>query len=71
MIGKIISHYRVLEKLPSTGLRTGPSTEFIPSSSSGRRLSEVERLRTGGGGGNPDITGQARSREYLLQEILE
>ncbi len=76
MIGEIISHYCVLEKLPST--------EFIPSSSSGRRLSEVERLRTSpstglrtsGGGGNPVITGQAlptdrdkSSREYLLQEI--
>ncbi len=86
MIGKIISHYCVLEKLPSTGLRTGPSTEFIPSSSSGRRLSEVERLktspstglRTGCGGGNPAVAGQAfptdwdkSSREYLLQEISE
>ncbi|MEE9168112.1 MAG: hypothetical protein V3U73_00015 [bacterium] len=43
MIGEIIGHYRVLEKLPSTEfilseverLRTGPSTEVIPSSSSG------------------------------------
>jgi hypothetical protein len=62
MIGKIISHYRVLEKLPSTGLRTGPSTG----------------LRTGGEGGNPAATGQAlptdrdRSpRTSLHQEISE
>ena len=35
MIGKIISHYKILEKLPST--------EFI--------LSKVEKLRTSGEGG--------------------
>ncbi len=43
MIGQTILHYKILEKLPSTGLRTGPSTEFI--------LNEVEGLRTGGEGG--------------------
>jgi hypothetical protein len=47
MIGKSISHYKILEKLPSTGLRTG------------------------GGGGNPAVAGQALPREYLLQEISE
>ncbi|MEE9168110.1 MAG: hypothetical protein V3U73_00005, partial [bacterium] len=68
MIGKTVSHYKILEKLSST--------EFIPSSSSGRRLSEVERLRTSCGGGNPAVAGQAlptdrdkSSRGYLLQEI--
>jgi hypothetical protein len=43
MIGQTILLYKILEKLPSTGLRTGPSTEFI--------LSKVERLRTSGEGG--------------------
>ncbi len=77
MIGQTISHYKILEKLPSTEfilseverLRTGPSTEFIPSSSSGR-LNEVEGLRTspstglrtGGEGGN-------LSRKPAIEEI--
>ena len=43
LIGQTILYYKIIENLPST--------EFIPSSSSGSRLNEVEGLRTSGEGG--------------------
>ena len=59
---------KILDKLPST--------EFIPSSSSGRRLNEFEGLRPSGAGGNPAVAGQAlptdrdkSSRVSLFQEL--
>ena len=43
MIGKTVSHYKIFQNLPLM--------EFIPSSSSGRRLNESEGLGTGDEGG--------------------
>jgi hypothetical protein len=47
MIGKTDSHYKIFRNLPST--------EFIPSSSSGRRLNESEGFGTGDEGGKMDF----------------
>ncbi len=70
MTGNTISHYKILEQLPSM--------EFILSEVEGLRTSPSTGLRTGGGGGNPVITGQALptdrdklSRTSLHQEISE
>ena len=49
MIGKTISHYKILEKLPSSALGTGPSTA----------------LRTGGEGGMGVVIKQEMPASYV------
>jgi hypothetical protein len=57
MIGQTVSHYNFFQTLPSM--------EFIPSSSSGRRLNESEGLRTSGEGGKNGF----RERYHLNRAV--